>query len=80
MSDTPRTDAEEQWAEWNGNEFQCVHSSFARELELALRDAQQFVTGEMRLQCLPSESDRECLDRVKAGLTQRIDRVLKGET
>lgn len=30
---TPRTDSDEQWAEWNGNEFQCVHSDFARQLE-----------------------------------------------
>jgi hypothetical protein len=38
MSDTPRTDAEEQWAEWNGQEFKCVHASFARELERELSD------------------------------------------
>jgi len=24
MSDTPRTDAEERWAEWNGNEFEVA--------------------------------------------------------
>lgn len=33
MSATPRTDDEEQWAEWNGNEFKAVHVAFARELE-----------------------------------------------
>lgn len=36
---TPRTDAETQWAEWNGNEFQCVEASFARALERELNAA-----------------------------------------
>lgn len=39
VSDTPRVDAEEQWAEWNGDEFKGVHSSFARELERELNAA-----------------------------------------
>jgi hypothetical protein len=34
MSDTPRTDAEEIWANsMSGDDFRCVDSSFARELE-----------------------------------------------
>ena len=36
MSDTPRTDAEERWAEWNGEDFKCVHVEFAQELEREL--------------------------------------------
>lgn len=43
MSDTPRTDKEERWAEWNGNEFKCVHVEFARELERELLIAQASV-------------------------------------
>lgn len=35
MSDTPRTDAEEIWT---GDEFQCVDSSFARELEREINE------------------------------------------
>jgi hypothetical protein len=36
MSETPRTDAEERWAEWNGEEFKVVHVEFARQLEVEL--------------------------------------------
>ena len=34
---TPLTDAEERWGGWSGDEFQCVDSSFARQLERALQ-------------------------------------------
>ena len=40
---TPRTDAEERWADWNGIEFKCVHVEFARELERELADAYKSV-------------------------------------
>ena len=30
---TPFVDQNEQWAEWNGNEFQCIRSEDARRLE-----------------------------------------------
>ena len=38
-----------------------------------LEEARMFITGEMRLQCLPEESDRACLNRCKADLLRRID-------
>ena len=40
-TDTPRTKAEERWAEWNGEDFKCVHVEFARELERELAKAKR---------------------------------------
>lgn len=38
-----------------------------------LRDARPFITGELKLQCRPTETDRECMTRCKAELLDRID-------
>ena len=48
---TPRTDSEEQWAEWNGNQFKCVHSSFARELELEINKLRLLNPGTDQYEC-----------------------------
>lgn len=46
------------------------------ELTEALRNAEQFVTGNMKLDCLPSESDRECFDRSRQEMIVRVQRLL----
>lgn len=69
MSDTPRTDAEEVWADWNGDQFKAVHTSFARELEREIVRLQSELDGLYSGQSVPvpkSASHAQFMQRVAA--------------